>query len=133
MVPTSTSVAGATPTGNTSAPAGSDAFREAFKEDLLARYPDHVRRLTWSREQILDQQRAGLRELLRYAIEHSPFHARRLRGVDPDRVDPQDLSALPVMAKAEMMASLDQVYTDPALRRVEVEAVLARTGREPVP
>jgi phenylacetate-coenzyme A ligase PaaK-like adenylate-forming protein len=133
MGPTSTSITGAIPTGNIPAPAGSDAFRKAFQQELLARYPDHVRRLTWSREQILDHQRAGLRELLAYAIEHSPFHARRLRGVDPDQVDPQDLSALPVMSKAEMMASLDQVYTDPALRRAEVEAVLARTGREPVP
>lgn len=48
-------------------------------------------------------------------------------------MDPQDLTALPVMGKAEMMASLDEVFTDPALRRVEVEAVLALTGREPIP
>jgi phenylacetate-coenzyme A ligase PaaK-like adenylate-forming protein len=132
MVPTSTSFT-ATSARNTPAAAASNTFLEAFQRDLLARLPDHVRRLTWRREQILDQQRAGLQELLGYAIEHSPYHARRLRGVDPDRVDPQDLSALPVMSKAEMMASLDQIYTDPALRRVEVEAVLARTGKEPVP
>ena len=37
----------------------------------------------------------------------------RLRGVDVDAIEPDDLSALPVMTKAELMEHFDDVVTDP--------------------
>jgi phenylacetate-CoA ligase len=70
--------------------------------------------------------------LLREAKASSPFHARRLAGIDPAGVDPTDLSALPVMTKAQMMEELDDVFTDRGLTRAEVEAALAATGDEPM-
>lgn len=88
--------------------------------DVLAGLGDHVDRLSWSRDQIRTLQRQGLARLLAQAAEHSPFHARRLRGVDPSAVDPDDLSALPVMTKADMMKDLDDVFTDRRLRRADV-------------
>jgi phenylacetate-CoA ligase len=51
--------------------------------DLLARVPDHIQRLRWSHQQIATAQREGLRTMLAHAIENSPFHRRRLGGVDP--------------------------------------------------
>ena len=38
--------------------------------------------------------------LLAHAAEHSPFHARRLRGRDLSRFEAGDLAGLPVMTKA---------------------------------
>ena len=60
----------------------------------------------------------------------SPFHARRLAGIDPAEVDPTDLRALPVMTKAQMMDELDDVLTDRRLTRADVEETLAATGDE---
>jgi phenylacetate-coenzyme A ligase PaaK-like adenylate-forming protein len=100
---------------------------------LVDSYPSLLARLEWDRERLLAHQRERLRELLRAAIAGSPFHARRLAGVDPDAVDPADLSSLPVMTKAEMMDELDDVLTDRRLTRADVEAALAATTDEPRP
>ena len=75
--------------------------------------------------------RTGCEPCCAHAVEHSPFHARRLRGIDPAAVDARDLSQLPVMTKADMMAELDDVFTDPRLTRRRVERALADAGPEP--
>lgn len=109
-----------------------DAGSGRAERQALARaaVPDHIDRLTWSAERIAEHQRDGLRALVRRAIADSPFHARRLDGVDPDRLELSDLRSLPIMTKAEMMASFDDVVTDRAITRNAVEAHLAATGWE---
>jgi phenylacetate-coenzyme A ligase PaaK-like adenylate-forming protein len=110
-----------------------ERFRTATQADVLTDVPQHVQRLGWSAGRIEAAQREGLRRLLAHAAEHSPFHRRRLGGVDIDRVDPADLSSLPVMTKPEMMAELDDVFTDRRLDRSVIDETLAATGAEPVP
>lgn len=110
-----------------------DRFRADVEAQVLAGEFEHVGRLTWDCEQIARAQRDGLGRLLSHAAEHSPFHRRRLAGIDPQTVDPRDMSALPVMTKADMMAALDDVFTDRRLRRSGVEAALAGTAAQPVP
>ena len=53
---------------------------------------DHIGRVDWSREQIEQHQTERLRSLLAYAKQRSPFHARRLRGIDPSVVTAADLA-----------------------------------------
>ena len=89
-----------------------ETLRARFGAQLTARVPEHLERLRWSAPRLADHQRDGVRALLRHALEHSPFHARRLRGIDPDRFALADLPSLPTMSKAEMMASFDDVVTD---------------------
>jgi len=110
-----------------------DALRSDHVSAIRADQPLHQERLRWDRTKIEAHQRAALRNLLAHAIEHSPFHARRLAGIDPATIQPTDLAALPIMTKAEMMASLDDVFTDRRLTRARAEDALARTGAEPVP
>jgi hypothetical protein len=98
-----------------------------FRADLLA----HIDRLTWDRARLQALQLDRLRALLRQAKLRSPFHAERLAEVDPDRVGLDDLAALPIMTKAEMMAAFDEVVADPRLSRSLVEAHLAATTTEP--
>src|SRR5258708_10583571 len=112
---------------------GFEQLRTAVQADLLARMPDHIERLRWSREQIEASQRKGLRALRAQAIENSPFHRRRLGGIDPGRFELADLGSLPVMTKAEMMESLDEVFTDRRLNHGLVEQALAATVAEPIP
>ena len=93
------------------------AVRDGLQTSLLASYPEHVARIGWNRAQIARHQQDRLSALLAHAVEHSPFHARRLRGIDIGAVDARDLSQLPVMTKSEMMAELDDVFTDRRLTR----------------
>jgi len=112
---------------------GFEQLRTSVQAELLARIPDHIERLQWSRRQIEAAQLEGLRVLLAQAVESSPFHSRRLAGVDPSRFELADLASLPVMTKAEMMESLDEVFTDRRLHRGLIEQALAATDAEPVP
>ncbi len=107
------------------------ALRDILQTSLLASFPEHVARIGWSRAQIAAHQQHRLSALLAHAVEHSPFHARRLRGIDTAAVDARDLSQLPVMTKSEMMTELDDVFTDRRLTRCEAERALAGAGPEP--
>jgi phenylacetate-coenzyme A ligase PaaK-like adenylate-forming protein len=93
--------------------------------------PGHIERLGWDAGRLAAHQRDRLRALLARAITRSPFHAARLRGVDPDRFELADLARLPVMTKAEMMADFDAVPTDRRLTRDLVERHLARVVTDP--
>ena len=57
-------------------------------------------------------RRSQLSSTLAWATEQSPFHQDRLAGLDLDAVRPDDLTALPPMTKAELMAHWDDVVTD---------------------
>ena len=71
----------------------------AIGSELDARIAGHAERLDWDAEQLAAHQRERLRELLSTAIERSPFHAQRLRGIDPRTFELGDLPRLPVMGK----------------------------------
>jgi phenylacetate-coenzyme A ligase PaaK-like adenylate-forming protein len=107
-----------------------DRQRAARHARLRAARPDHLERLTWSAERIRAHQRDRLRALLRHAKAGSPFHAERLAGVDPARFELDDLPSLPTMTKAEMMANLDRLLTDPRLSRAALERHLAQSTTE---
>ena len=76
-------------------------------------------------------QRVELRRLLVHAVERSPFHARRLREIDPEEFELEQLAELPVMSKVQMMSSFDELLTDRRLTRARVEGHLAALGMEP--
>ena len=99
--------------------------------ELGRRLGPYAGRLGWDAATLAAYQRERLRELLGHAAEHSPFHARRLRGIDPGRFELGDLARLPVMTKAQMMAEFDEVVTDRRLSRRLVEQHLAASLHEP--
>jgi phenylacetate-coenzyme A ligase PaaK-like adenylate-forming protein len=112
---------------------GWEAFRAAVQAQVRAGMPEHLERLGWRSDQIEAEQRRRLGALLAHAAERSPFHRPRLAGIDVDRVEPGDLTSLPVMTKSAMMAALDDVFTDSRLDRAGVERALAATDAQPVP
>jgi phenylacetate-coenzyme A ligase PaaK-like adenylate-forming protein len=117
----------------TRADTGWGRFRADFQAELLARIPEHLGRLSWSAERIESAQRDGLRRLLAHAVAHSPFHRQRLAGTNVASIEPAGLTSLPVMTKTDMMAGIDDVFTDRRLTLGAVEQALAATGSEPVP
>lgn len=108
-----------------------EARRLHHLDAMAAAVPGHLARLTWSAEEIRAHQRDRLREVLVHAAERSPFHRRRLAGFDLERVEPEDLQALPIMTKQDLMGGFDDVVTDPRATRARVEAHLAATGSTP--
>jgi phenylacetate-CoA ligase len=108
-------------------------FRADFQAEFLARIPEHLERLTWSAGRVEAAQREGLHRLLAHAVAHSPFHRERLARTGWASIEPADLSSLPVMTKNDMMAAIDDVFTDRRLSLAAVERALAATGTEPIP
>ncbi|MBS1690940.1 MAG: phenylacetate--CoA ligase family protein [Actinobacteria bacterium] len=100
-------------------------MRTAHLAAVRAALDDHVGRLGWSREEIDHHQRQRLRALLGYARERSPFHARRLRRVDPDTATVADLASIPVMTKDQAQDQWDAIVTADGLDRAGAERVLA--------
>src|SRR4051812_9900924 len=108
-----------------------DRLRSGLQADLLAGYDELSARMTWDRARIRRHQRERLAGLLRHAATRSPFHAERLAGLDLSDVGPDNLAALPIMTKAELMASFDDVVTDRRITRAGAEAALATADQEP--
>ncbi|NIP27286.1 MAG: phenylacetate--CoA ligase [Phycisphaerae bacterium] len=52
---------------------------------------EHVERLSWSREQVLEHQTKQLRKLLALAKERSKYYGEVLADVDVSSFNPEDL------------------------------------------
>ena len=113
------------------APATPTALQTRVSAELSERLGAYTGRLSWDADQLATHQQQRLRTLLSHAAEHSPFHRRRLGGLDPSHFQLSDLTRLPVMTKSQMMDSFDDVITDPRLNRRLVEEHLAACQREP--
>jgi len=107
------------------------ALQTRMSAELIWRLGQYPQRLGWDAGQLAAHQRDQLRVLLEHAAEHSPFHAGRLRGLHPERLELTDLVRLPVMTKSQMMANFDDVVTDRRLSRHLVEQHLAASAHEP--
>jgi phenylacetate-coenzyme A ligase PaaK-like adenylate-forming protein len=98
-----------------------DSLRARHQASFRALLPEYLERARWPVEKLRAAREAGLRCLLAVAKAKSPFHARRLTGIDPATATEADLERIPVMTKDEMMGSLDQVLTDERLSRDALE------------
>jgi phenylacetate-coenzyme A ligase PaaK-like adenylate-forming protein len=94
--------------------------------------PRYVARALWERrvtalspERIRALQQRRLRRLVAAARAGSPFHAARLRDVDPDHFD---LAELPILTKTEMMEHFDEFLTDRRPRRAALEEFMSDPG-----
>jgi phenylacetate-coenzyme A ligase PaaK-like adenylate-forming protein len=98
--------------------------------EAMAMLPEHIDRMGWSAERLAVHRSAALRRLVRTAQDRSPWHRRRLAGVDPDTLVEEGLAALPVMTKDDLMANYDEILTDPLLNRDINEAHIAALSEE---
>jgi phenylacetate-CoA ligase len=112
-------------------PAPATVLPARVSAELAWRLGQHTGRLGWDPVQLAVHQRQRLRMLLAYAAEYSPFHARRLRGLDLSRFETSDLAQLPVMTKSQLMAEFDDVVTDRRLSRGLAEQHLAASTHIP--
>ncbi len=99
-----------------------EALRCRHILDLLARIPGSIRHVNWPVERIREERQQRLRSLVHVAKEKSAWHHARLKNVDADTITEADLSKLPVMTKADLMANFDQIVTDKRLTLQKVNA-----------
>jgi putative adenylate-forming enzyme len=74
----------------------------------------------WSRAQLDAHRATAVQDLRRYAVERSPFYRRFHAGLES-----RPLAELPVLTKAQLMNSFDEVVTDPEVRLAEVKEFLS--------
>src|SRR3954463_9890155 len=107
-----------------------DVDRQPHLRAFAERLPIEAERLTWPLERVHRLRDERLRALLRAAKARSSWHAGRLGGVDVEAVPGGDLSVLPTMTKADVMAHWDDVVTDRRLSLELAEAHLERVTAE---
>jgi phenylacetate-CoA ligase len=77
------------------------------------------RTCAWTCDHLARQQQRRLAELRRFSRSRSPFYQRFHRGLEHAPLD-----ALPVLTKATMMESFDELVTDRSIRLADAEAFL---------
>jgi phenylacetate-CoA ligase len=86
----------------------------------------------WSDAELREYRRQRLREVLRHAYEHVPFHRQRFReaGVMPDDIrDVDDLARLPLLDKADVVrAGRGMLADDADPRGLHVHTTSGSTG-----
>ena len=85
----------------------------------------HQRRfehLSWSRDQVRDQQTRCLRKVIAHAQQFSPFYADRLGHIEASTCEVSDLVHILPLTKQEVMENWNQIVTD---RRLDLEEVTA--------
>jgi len=99
--------------------------RQRHIQHMLSQFGEHFERVGWSAERLREERTARLRDLVRVAVERSPWHRARLVDVNLATLDEDTLGELPVMSKSDLMESFDEVVTDPAVRLADVNAHIA--------
>lgn len=106
-----------------------EPLRTAHLEAVKAAMIDHTARLRWPRDRIMRYRDHRLRALLIHAAQRSPFHAKRLKGLNLSKLQVSDLAGIPMLTKAEAQDNWDSIITIPGLRRDDVEQMLASQKR----
>ena len=92
-----------------------ETLRQRHQGHAMALAPRLIERLDWPADRLAVHRTQRLREVVREAIERSPWHRERLAGVDLDRLDEVSLRELPPMTKADLMDNFDRIITDERL------------------
>ena len=103
-----------------------DELRRRHQADAAAMLPELLARIEWPAERIAEHRRTELRRLVKTARELSPWHRKRLAGIDLDELDETTLAELPAMTKDDVMEHWDEIVTDDRLRLDDAEAHLER-------
>lgn len=77
--------------------------------------PEHLRRLSWTKDELREHQTAALREILTLAKEKTVFYGDALKSVDTQTFDLEDLQSIPPTNKTERMDRWDDFLASPGL------------------
>lgn len=89
-----------------------ETLRQRHQAYAMALAPRLIERLDWPAERLALHRAQRLRELIRHAVDRSPWHRERLAGVDVAGLDAERLGELPPMTKADLMGNFDRIVSD---------------------
>ena len=92
-----------------------ETLRQGHQAYALALAPRLIERIDWPADRLALHRAQRLRDLVREAVDRSPWHRERLAGIDVTRLDDDGLCELPRMTKADLMDNFDQIVTDERL------------------
>lgn len=108
---------------------------ESSRSNLIKRVhnsiPEHIKRLSWSREELRDFQTTRLRNILNTALEKSPYYRDILKGLDIKSFTLDDLSSLPVLKKGTVMENWNEIVAveDLSIKSAEEHLEKLRDGK----
>jgi len=101
-----------------------EQLRQQHYAEAMASVPGMIDRLSWPADRLAAHRRTQLQQLVQVAVEHSPWHRKRLSYIDLDALAAGDITALPTMTKADLMDNFGEIVTDERLRLDVVNAHL---------
>lgn len=105
---------------------GYEAIRQRHVAHWAQIMPEQVGHLRMPEQDLRALRLRRLRAILAAAAERSPWHRRRLDGLDPATASEEDLARIPPMSTDDLMTHWDEIVTDPRLSLAFVERHLAR-------
>ena len=99
--------------------------------DMEKKVSQHIYRLHFSKERLLQYRQDQLRKLLRYVNKHSPWYQRQLAGIDLDHFTESQLPQLPILDKATLMDHWDEIVTVPGLCLSRAESHIEAMNQNP--
>ena len=97
-------------------------LRRRHLEEIRVYTPKVVEHLSWSRDQVQEEQTRRLRKVIAQAQASSPFYADRLGHIETSTFEVGDLVNIPPLTKHDVMENWDRIVTD---RRLHLEEVTA--------
>ena len=88
------------------------AIRKEIYKNLQKEIPQHLKRIKWKREQILENQEKELKKLLKYVKANSLWYREKLRDIDPEDFSYKDISKLPILTKDDLMDNWNDIVCD---------------------
>jgi phenylacetate-coenzyme A ligase PaaK-like adenylate-forming protein len=92
-----------------------ETLRRRHLADALALAPQLIDQLDWPAYRLAAHRVQCLRQLVRLAIDRSPWHRERLAGIDMAGLDEVSLRELPPMTKTDLMENFDRIIVDDRL------------------
>ena len=103
-----------------------ETLRSQHLKEVRAYTAEAVDRLSWTREQVLEEQTRRLRKIIGHAQQSSLFYADRLGHIEASTFEVSDLVNIPPLTKNEVMENWDRLVTDSRLRKNDVTVHLER-------
>ncbi|MCD6569573.1 MAG: phenylacetate--CoA ligase family protein [Deltaproteobacteria bacterium] len=98
--------------------------------NILRLKKELIRNQKLPHEGLKNLQDQKFRDVLKYAMAHSPFYREFYKGIDPERCSIEDL---PILTKRIMMDNYDSLVTDPRLNLKDLEEFLSDRANAAMP
>lgn len=92
-----------------------DEIIQSVWTDAQSRMPEHLKHLSWTKDELVNHQTMALRDILTLAKERTVFYGDILKSVDTEGFNLEDLNSIPPTGKTEHMDRWEDFLAVPEL------------------